>query len=346
MMEELKQLLQAHLSGHPAAQVQDAVKFLHQSFMGPGHLIEDEGAALSRLEEEWDRTAADPSAIPAQLLGGGLCRLDLSACKGLGLSPATVNRLFVLTAQEVKGDPEGLEQSLELAAHLPDAEAYLRRYRAAGCPMVRHSEAYRQAYRPAYRVVSNQYLPLLPLLGAIDRQLFSDGFARVALDGPCASGKSTLGTLLSKIYRCPLLHMDDFFLRPEQRTQERLAQPGGNVDRERFERDVLAPLCRGEAASYHPWRCGEGAFAPVQTIEPAPLFITEGSYSLHPDLRERYTLRIWVEAPLPVRLARLQERGGEEVLERYRTLWIPMEDRYFEACQVKACCQMIYANAR
>ena len=30
---------------------------------------------------------------------------------------------------------------------------YLAQYRAEGCPMVSHSETYRNAYRPAYRVV-------------------------------------------------------------------------------------------------------------------------------------------------------------------------------------------------
>ena len=48
---------------------------------------------------------------------------------------------------------------------------------------------------------------------------------RVAIDRPCASGKSTLGAALSEIYGCALIHMDDFFLRPEQRTSQRLSQP-------------------------------------------------------------------------------------------------------------------------
>ena len=57
----------------------------------------------------------------------------------------------------------------------------------------------------------------------------------VAIDGPCASGKTTLAALLQRRFDGNVLHMDDFFLRPEQRTPERFAEPGGNVDRERFE---------------------------------------------------------------------------------------------------------------
>lgn len=43
----------------------------------------------------------------------------------------------------------------------------------------------------------------------------------VAIDGPCASGKTTLAALLQRRFDGNVLHMDDFFLRPEQRTPER-----------------------------------------------------------------------------------------------------------------------------
>ena len=56
----------------------------------------------------------------------------------------------------------------------------------------------------------------------------------VAIDGRCAAGKTTLAASLQAQLECNVFHMDDFFLRPEQRTSERLHQPGGNVDYERF----------------------------------------------------------------------------------------------------------------
>lgn len=48
----------------------------------------------------------------------------------------------------------------------------------------------------------------------------------VAIDGPCTSGKTTLATVLQRRFGGNVLHMDDFFLRPEQRTPERFAEPG------------------------------------------------------------------------------------------------------------------------
>ena len=70
----------------------------------------------------------------------------------------------------------------------------------------------------------------------------------IAIDGPAASGKTTLGTALAREYPAVLVHMDDFFLPPALRTPERLDTPGGNVHWERVRAQVLEPLARGETA--------------------------------------------------------------------------------------------------
>ena len=56
----------------------------------------------------------------------------------------------------------------------------------------------------------------------------------IAIDGPCTSGKSAFARDIAKNYDCNVFHMDDFFLTPERKTDERLAIPGGNVDWEGF----------------------------------------------------------------------------------------------------------------
>ncbi|MEA4932490.1 MAG: hypothetical protein VB071_02720 [Lawsonibacter sp.] len=344
-MDSVAELLKEHYDNHPGMELRDAVKFLYQSYMGGGHLIPDAPTSLSHLEAEWAQVDSTPSALLGEPLGNDLFRLHLDACKGLGLCPSTVNRLFLLTAQSTVPDSQGLSDALNLVSTLPFpremVDDYLTQYRAEGCPLVRHSNTYRAAYSPAYRIVSSHYVNLIPLLAAIDQQMAEHSPVRVAIDGPCASGKSTLGALLSEIYRCSLLHMDDFFLRPGQRTPARLSEPGGNVEYERFKQEVLAPLCRGDSARFQPWQCRRGEFGPEIVAEPGPLTVVEGSYSLHPALRKAYHLRIWAEAPWPVRYQRLQARdiqGG--LLKQFLQLWIPLEDRYFSACQVKQCCHL------
>ncbi len=343
-MEPVANLLKNHYVNFPGIEIQDAVKFLYQHYMGPGHLISDEAAALARLKEEWDAVPPDSDAPLCHALGNGLYRLNLNSCKAKGLSVNTILRLFILTARQFMPDPEGLEQSLELVYALPfsrdETNEHLRHYRAQGCPMVSHSLRFRQLYRPAYRIVSEYYVNIIPSLVAIDRAMLEHPRLRVAIDGPCASGKSTLGKSLQEIYGCPLIHMDDFFLRPEQRTQQRLAQPGGNVDYERFAREVLTPLLTGQPFGYRPWSCQQVGFGPEITVPSAPLTVVEGSYSLHPDLRDAYQLRIWVQASWESRRQRLLERGGPECLERFEGLWIPLENHYFSACGVADVCHV------
>ena len=77
----------------------------------------------------------------------------------------------------------------------------------------------------------------------------SDEPLLAAIDGRCGSGKTTLGEYLKQIFDCNLFRMDDFFLRMEQRTPERLREVGGNVDYERFEETVLRPLLQKEQLS-------------------------------------------------------------------------------------------------
>ena len=166
------------------------------------------------------------------------------------------------------------------------------------------------------------------------------GRAFVVLDGRCGSGKTTLAALLAARWDCTLVHADDFFLRPEQRTPERMAQPGGNFDRERFLAEVLSPLLEGRDASYRPYDCHAGALKAPVAAPLRPVVLAEGSYTCHPDLWPCYDLHVFLTAPLEVRLERLARRPGVD-LEAFRTRWIPLEEAYFAAERLEQRCEMV-----
>ena len=134
--------------------------------------------------------------------------------------------------------------------------------------------------------------------------------------------------------------MDDFFLPPRRKTAERLSQPGGNVDRERFQAEVLSHL--GEPFSYRPWRCHEGALAAPVFVEPRAVEIVEGVYSLHPDLRDAYDLRVFLALDPKMQVERIRARSGEAMLQRFIAEWIPLENVYFARLAVRACCQLAF----
>ena len=104
----------------------------------------------------------------------------------------------------------------------------------------------------------------------------------VAIDGRCGSGKTTLGEYLKEQFDCNLFHMDDFFLRMEQRTPDRMKETGGNVDYERFYETVLVPVQKKESVYYQPFSCKKWNLLETYEIPYKRLNIIEGSYSLHP----------------------------------------------------------------
>ena len=63
-------------------------------------------------------------------------------------------------------------------------------------------------------------------LDGVDIEIEKGSF--VAVLGHNGSGKSTMAAVLADVFSASLVHMDDFFLPFEQKTPERLAQPGGN----------------------------------------------------------------------------------------------------------------------
>ena len=153
----------------------------------------------------------------------------------------------------------------------------------------------------------------------------------VAIDGRCASGKTTLAAQLQSALGCGVVHIDDFFLRPEQRTQERLDTPGENVDHERFLSEVLLPLSRGETAQYRPFDCSSQTLGEPICLAPSPVVIVEGSYSCHPALWPYYGLHVFLTLSPEEQMRRIVARDGAEYAEVFRTKWIPLEERYFEA---------------
>ena len=59
-----------------------------------------------------------------------------------------------LTRERARGIPENI---IPFRFSKEALQTYLAAYREAGCPMVSHSETYRRAYRPAYRVVLQRH---------------------------------------------------------------------------------------------------------------------------------------------------------------------------------------------
>ena len=161
-MEELKAILIAHAKRYPLMQPQDAVKLIYQNEFGGGHLILDEEACLNYLRREYADLEKDPTAPMYEDIGNGIVRVNLAAVKPEDLEK--LGRDFICSAAEHTGTTDSFLKKLDILCQLAEEGIFsfgvqelkicFSEYIQSGCPMVSHSEQYRQAYRPAYRIVS------------------------------------------------------------------------------------------------------------------------------------------------------------------------------------------------
>lgn len=339
-MNMIHQLIQTHLTKYPHMELIDGIKLLYQNELGPGHMVSDEPACLQRLYEEWEEIPHSSSPLAAEPIGNGLTRIYLDTLKRKELP--VLNAMFCQTANEIHGDREKFIQNLNcLLPYFPGQEDFLEEYKKQEAPSVSHSASYHLAYRPSYRVVLQSHADFLRLIRTLDSSLRENASLVLAIDGNCASGKTTLSRLLAMYFDCNVIPMDDFFLPPGLRTPERLAQPGGNVHYERFAEEVMKPLQNGSNVSYRRFRCDIMNYGDTITLSPKPLTIIEGSYCMRPELRGLYQYSVFLSCSYDCQVARIRARNGEEMLKNFVSRWIPMENAYFHAFQVKKSCSQV-----
>jgi len=159
----------------------------------------------------------------------------------------------------------------------------------------------------------------------------------VAIDGPGGSGKSFLAQSLSRNLAASgtpvtVIHFDDFFLPSEQRSPGSPADKpiGADFDWSRLRNQVLVPLGRGEPARYGRYCWSRDALFETCEVPPGRVVIVEGVYASRRELADLYDLRVWVECPRELRLARGLARDGEDARSRWERDWMPSEDRYIK----------------
>ena len=160
-MEELRAILIAHARRYPLMQPRDAVKLIYQNEFGGGHLIRDEEACLNYLRREYADLEKDPTAPMYEDIGNGIVRVNLAAVREEDLEQ--LGQDFIASAAKHKGTLDSFLNKLEVlqtlttegmfAFDLDALNTYLSEYKAAGYLAVSHSEQYRQAYKPSYRVI-------------------------------------------------------------------------------------------------------------------------------------------------------------------------------------------------
>lgn len=172
------------------------------------------------------------------------------------------------------------------------------------------------------------------VLTAVQKQLDTGKSVIISIDGRCGSGKTGLAEVICKSFSCNVFHMDDYYLPKDKREENWEQILGGNIDFERFKKEVLMPAARGEAITYRPYDCQTGTVARCEQMQPCILTVVEGSYSAHPLLVDKYDIRIFLTCSKEVQQMRLKKREGEK-FQAFEQKWIPLEENYFKCYNIE-----------
>ena len=155
----------------------------------------------------------------------------------------------------------------------------------------------------------------------------------VAIDGLGGAGKSTLARLLKEQLKMlkwivAVVKHDDFYLPSHQRENQQAKVIGGDFEWERLRDQVLTPIREGRSAHYQRYDWETDVLAEWHTISAPDVVLVEGVYTMRRELTNLYDLKIWVECPRAIRLARGIARDGEKSRPIWEQDWMPKEDDY------------------
>ena len=348
--ENAIRLYQSQCDRYPKLQVEDLLKALHQSIYGGCYLTRSPIDAAERTQTEAVQSQLSDDSYFEQL-SDQFYRVHLDYLHASGLCADTLATLAALSSQQATGCEKERNAMLETVLIMANSGSLkfsykavleaVRKWEEAGFSAPYHSETFRNTYAPSYRILRSDYVWALPVFAQIDKMLAENSHLLIAIEGGAAAGKSTFGALLRRVYDCNLFHMNDFFLRPKQRSAARYRRPGGNVDYERFREEVLQPLLTGTAVQYRRFDCRTFQLDSPIEIGPKAINVVEGSYSCHPYFENAYDLRIFLKISPELQARRIRKYSSPALQARFFEQWILMENAYFEAMKIEQSCDLV-----
>ena len=328
-----RECVREELRRHPSSRAEDVLKLCFQGARGPWHILADPEAARKYFDAEFAAVSPRPDQPLYEIISPDFMRVNLGAWKAANLPPAWLFRMFAASAREFSDADAVLKEYLAVAESELDGarRARFAELRKTATAAPHHSAAYRAAEAPSYRIVSTRFLNALAVLRRA-AALPEQGVRVIAVDGRAASGKTTLARQLALILNADTVHMDDFFLPVELRTEKRYAEPGGNVHYERFIAEVLPRLKDGRPFAYRRFDCSMMAYGDNAEIGGESWRIVEGAYSLHPKFGNYADLKVFYDIDPAEQMRRIRRRNGERGARMFKERWIPLEELYIDKC--------------
>ena len=167
--QKTRELIIKHCEKYPLLEVRDVFKYVYQSSYGCEHLVLSAEVVTEYIRKEYE-SMPKGSNIMIEALDGDYSRVGLGYL-GLGLSAEALGELFCRSAKKEENGRLYLEEKIDVIRELinegkipfslSEFETLLNQWRQLGYPAIRHSEIFRNAYHPAYRVIANEYLYII-----------------------------------------------------------------------------------------------------------------------------------------------------------------------------------------
>lgn len=165
-----------------------------------------------------------------------------------------------------------------------------------------------------------------PVLERIASLRVAQSLVLVGVGGHGGAGKTTLAR---QIDGAQVVATDEFW-------------NGDSFDLSRVLTEVVEPLARGDEVRYRAFSWPDQALEDGErVVRPEGVVVIEGVCALHQMFRDEYDLRVWVEAPRDVRLARGIARDGEASRSTWEDVWMPREDAYVARDSPRAAADLV-----
>ena len=161
--DELVSILKKHAEKYPLIQPADVLKLVYQNEFGGEHLVTDPEKTLEYLREEYAAVEHHPDEPLLEKLGNSIVRVNLKALDIESYPLEKLNEDFITSAARHKGSLGDfvvkekilLDRFEEFGFRFEKSELaeLIERHAQAGHPPLRHSDIYREAYHPAYRII-------------------------------------------------------------------------------------------------------------------------------------------------------------------------------------------------
>ena len=160
-LRELGVCLAKHRMRYPLGNEEDIVKFVFQGLLGAGHLISSEWSAREGLKSEIAELEADDREPLYEPLSSRFCRINLRAALAQGIWAEEI-AIRLYRSAEHEDSLFTRQDVYDYCMAVPDVDEVKMREAAGRITdelwLPSHSDAYRKAYNPAYRVLLKEFL--------------------------------------------------------------------------------------------------------------------------------------------------------------------------------------------